>query len=198
MRRIIRREARLAWKARIELGCPELLAEGAEMDEYEIWRPAVLRRSVPLVHRVSSVAWYAQPQREQQRLGDIDRARAIAAEPSDRRRRLLIDSVRLDVSAALSRWRELAGDPGAGRLQVRAVGFETASGSWGHTRDIDVERIFCNDVRILGGDLARTGVELVLERATPEGAQSLRTLHSKGETEVRGVVAEPHRGCRRQ
>ena len=36
----------------------------------EIWRPAVLKRSIPVVHRVSSVAWYAEPEREQQRLSE--------------------------------------------------------------------------------------------------------------------------------
>jgi primosomal replication protein N'' len=34
----------------------------------EIWRPAVLGRSIPVVHRVSSVAWYSKRDREQQRL----------------------------------------------------------------------------------------------------------------------------------
>ncbi len=34
----------------------------------EIWRPAVLSRSMPVVHRVWSAAWYAEPEREQGRL----------------------------------------------------------------------------------------------------------------------------------
>jgi primosomal replication protein N'' len=40
----------------------------------EIWRPTVLARSIPLMHRVSSVAWHADPAMEQGRL-----AAAIAA-----------------------------------------------------------------------------------------------------------------------
>ena len=34
----------------------------------EMWRPAVLRRSVPKVHRVSSYAWYHTPVEEKARL----------------------------------------------------------------------------------------------------------------------------------
>ena len=34
----------------------------------EIWRPAVLRRAVPAVHRVSSFDWYQRPQAERARL----------------------------------------------------------------------------------------------------------------------------------
>ena len=36
----------------------------------EIWRPSVLRRSIPLVHRVSSAGWYAEPAREKRLLED--------------------------------------------------------------------------------------------------------------------------------
>ena len=36
----------------------------------EIWRPSVLRRSIPAVHRVSSAGWYADPAREQRLLAD--------------------------------------------------------------------------------------------------------------------------------
>jgi hypothetical protein len=34
----------------------------------EMWRPSVLKRSIPYVHRVSSNRWYHEPQEEQQRL----------------------------------------------------------------------------------------------------------------------------------
>jgi primosomal replication protein N'' len=34
----------------------------------EIWRPSVLRRSIPAVHRVSSAGWYADPAREKRML----------------------------------------------------------------------------------------------------------------------------------
>jgi hypothetical protein len=34
----------------------------------EVWRPAVLARSIPRVHRVSSFGWYHDPQRERGRL----------------------------------------------------------------------------------------------------------------------------------
>jgi primosomal replication protein N'' len=40
----------------------------------EVWRPGVLRRAVPLIHRVSSHAWYHEPELERARLRD-----AIAA-----------------------------------------------------------------------------------------------------------------------
>jgi DNA polymerase III delta prime subunit len=34
----------------------------------EVWRPAVLMRSIPRIHRVSCFAWYHDPQRERERL----------------------------------------------------------------------------------------------------------------------------------
>ena len=34
----------------------------------EIWRPAVLRRSLPRIHRVSSFGWYHERQAEKDRL----------------------------------------------------------------------------------------------------------------------------------
>jgi hypothetical protein len=34
----------------------------------EVWRPSVLRRAVPVIHRVSSHAWYHSPQLERERL----------------------------------------------------------------------------------------------------------------------------------
>jgi len=34
----------------------------------EMWRPSVLKRSIPHVHRVSSNRWYSEPEKEQQRL----------------------------------------------------------------------------------------------------------------------------------
>jgi primosomal replication protein N'' len=51
----------------IECDAPrhELLARARAR---EIWRPAVLRRAIPVVHRVSSHAWYHQPHEERARL----------------------------------------------------------------------------------------------------------------------------------
>jgi hypothetical protein len=47
----------------------------------EIWRPAVLRRSIPVVHRVWSAAWYAEPENEQGRLCEsINAAMSTAKE----------------------------------------------------------------------------------------------------------------------
>src|SRR5262249_39297097 len=40
----------------------------------ELWRPAVLRQSIPVVHRVSSYGWYHQPNQERSRLEDALRA----------------------------------------------------------------------------------------------------------------------------
>lgn len=36
----------------------------------EIWRPSVLKRSIPAIHRVSSAGWYADPAREKRLLQD--------------------------------------------------------------------------------------------------------------------------------
>jgi hypothetical protein len=36
----------------------------------EMWRPSVLRRSIPVVHRVSSHGWYHSPEKEKRRLAD--------------------------------------------------------------------------------------------------------------------------------
>ncbi|RZL68638.1 MAG: hypothetical protein EOP77_00655 [Variovorax sp.] len=53
----------------IECDAPrhELLASARAR---EVWRPSVLRRAVPKIHRVSSHAWYHTPEEERQRLGD--------------------------------------------------------------------------------------------------------------------------------
>ena len=41
----------------------------------EIWRPSILQRQIPVVHRVTSQAWYHQPSEEKARLrGAIERA----------------------------------------------------------------------------------------------------------------------------
>ncbi len=48
----------------------------------EMWRPAVLRRSIPALHRVSSHRWYHEPEIERQRLRD-----AVAAAMGDRHER---------------------------------------------------------------------------------------------------------------
>jgi primosomal replication protein N'' len=46
----------------------------------EIWRPQVLRRSIPVIHRISSHRWFDKPQFERARLHDaIDRALGQAA-----------------------------------------------------------------------------------------------------------------------
>ena len=51
----------------IECDAPrhELLASARAR---EVWRPSVLRRAVPKIHRVSSHAWYHSPEDERQRL----------------------------------------------------------------------------------------------------------------------------------
>jgi len=49
------------------------LLEGARARE--MWRPSVLRRSVPVIHRVSSHRWFHEPERERERL----RAAVVAA-----------------------------------------------------------------------------------------------------------------------
>lgn len=53
----------------IECDAPrhELLASARAR---EVWRPSVLRRAIPKIHRVSSHAWYHTPEEERQRLGD--------------------------------------------------------------------------------------------------------------------------------
>jgi primosomal replication protein N'' len=53
----------------IECDAPrhELLASARAR---EVWRPSVLRRAVPKIHRVSSHAWYHTPQEERRRLSD--------------------------------------------------------------------------------------------------------------------------------
>jgi primosomal replication protein N'' len=40
----------------------------AEARAREMWRPSVLRRSIPLVHRVSSHGWFHRPEAEKTRL----------------------------------------------------------------------------------------------------------------------------------
>jgi len=48
----------------------------------EIWRPSVLRRAIPHIHRVSSQGWYHDGDAERARLQDaIARALALEAEP---------------------------------------------------------------------------------------------------------------------
>jgi primosomal replication protein N'' len=42
------------------------LLEGARARE--MWRPSVLRRSIPVIHRVSSHRWFHEPERERHRL----------------------------------------------------------------------------------------------------------------------------------
>ena len=53
----------------IECDAPrhELLASARAR---EVWRPSVLRRAVPKIHRVSSHAWYHTPEEERNRLSD--------------------------------------------------------------------------------------------------------------------------------
>lgn len=85
---------------------------------------------------------------------------------------------------------ELAGEPGAARLQVRAVGFEVGAGGWDHTRDRDVEHLFCGDLGRLQEQLAEHGGEMVLERAVPVGAQPIRTV-AGSEGRVEGHAAAP-------
>ena len=51
--------------------CHELLVRARAR---EIWRPGVLARAIPKVHRVSSHAWYHHPEQEQQRLRDAIQA----------------------------------------------------------------------------------------------------------------------------
>jgi hypothetical protein len=48
----------------------------------EIWRPAMLRRSIPRIHRVSSHGWYHDREREARRLRDaVEQLRALTATP---------------------------------------------------------------------------------------------------------------------
>ncbi len=53
----------------IECDAPrhELLASARAR---EVWRPSVLKRAVPKIHRVSSHAWYHSPEEERRRLSD--------------------------------------------------------------------------------------------------------------------------------
>jgi hypothetical protein len=71
---------------------------------------------------------------------------------------------------------ELLGNPAAGRVQLRAVGFADASGHWDHGRDLDIEHRFCHDLHQVQGRLKQHGVEIVIDRATPAGTQPLRTI----------------------
>jgi len=70
---------------------------------------------------------------------------------------------------------ELSGNLATGRLQIRPVGLEDATNPWDHGRDIDIEQRFCEEVRQLGGRLKQNGVEVAIERASPVGAQPLKT-----------------------
>jgi hypothetical protein len=89
---------------------------------------------------------------------------------------------------------ELSGNPATGRLQVRAVGLEDATNPWDHRRDIDIEQRFCEEVRQLGGRLEQNGVEIAIERATPVGAQPLRTMRAEiASDEQRREVDDRHR-----
>jgi hypothetical protein len=72
---------------------------------------------------------------------------------------------------------ELTGHPKTtARLQLRAVGLTPAPDQWDHTRDRDIEQRFCDDLQALGGRLEQQGIDIIIERATPAGAQALRTL----------------------
>lgn len=89
---------------------------------------------------------------------------------------------------------ELSGKPATGRMQVRAVGLEDATKPWDHGRDIDIEQRFCEDVRQLGRRLEQNGVEIAIERASPVGAQPLRTICAEGASnEQRPDADDRHR-----
>jgi len=60
----------------IECDAPhhKLLAHARARD---VWRAKVLQRAIPVIHRVSSVAWYHEGERERRRLREaVDRALA--------------------------------------------------------------------------------------------------------------------------
>jgi hypothetical protein len=46
----------------------------------EVWRPSVLRRAIPTVHRISSHGWYHNPEQERARLRDAIQASLMSAE----------------------------------------------------------------------------------------------------------------------
>jgi hypothetical protein len=64
---------------------------------------------------------------------------------------------------------ELSGNPDAGRLQMRAVAFESDGTGPDPRRDADAETIWCGDVGRLGERLAGLGGGLVIEKARPTG-----------------------------
>ncbi|WP_427149319.1 protein kinase domain-containing protein [Rhizobium leguminosarum] len=48
----------------------------------EIWRPSVLQRSIPVIHRISSHGWYHKREQEKQRLSEVVRS-AISREAAE-------------------------------------------------------------------------------------------------------------------
>jgi hypothetical protein len=71
---------------------------------------------------------------------------------------------------------ELAGGTEGGRMQMRAVAFETAGQGPDPSRDRDAETIWCGDVTGLDKRLASIGGGLVIERALAVGATPLKRI----------------------
>ena len=71
---------------------------------------------------------------------------------------------------------ELAGEAGAGRVQMRPVALDAAAGGPDVSRDRDAETLWCGDVEALKGKLARLGGELVIEKALPIGATPVKRV----------------------
>ncbi len=71
---------------------------------------------------------------------------------------------------------ELAGNPDAGRLQVRVVAFRSATTNPDRVRDEDAERLWCADLVNLQKSISAAGGGLAVERSLAIGAAPLKTV----------------------
>lgn len=86
---------------------------------------------------------------------------------------------------------ELSGAGEGGRMQMRAVAFETGGHGPDPARDRDAETIWCGDVTGLDERLARIGGGLWIERALPIGATPLKRIAIEAPTDPGTTTTVP-------
>lgn len=78
---------------------------------------------------------------------------------------------------------EIGSPPDAERLQVRVVGSDHPATPRSQDRDRQAEEQWCGDVSTLTASLARSGTDIVIERAAEVGAVPLKTAAEIGRNE---------------
>nr|WP_294810177.1 hypothetical protein [uncultured Sphingomonas sp.] len=86
---------------------------------------------------------------------------------------------------------ELGGIGDGGRMQMRAVAFETGGRGPEPSRDRDAETIWCGDVTSLDESLSKVGGGLSIERALPIGATPLKRIAVERPTDPGTTTAPP-------